>query len=566
MHDLIIENVCIVDGTGADRFQGSVAVKDGRVVSIQREIGNGGGEAAAERINADGLVLAPGFVDPHTHYDAQVAWDSLLTCSPWHGVTTVVMGNCGVGVAPMRPEMREMAMWDLVNVEAIPFDVMQRGIDWTWETFPEYLDAISAKGLGINVSAIAPLTPIRQFAMGEAAFERAANEDEIAVMKQLLRDALAAGAVGLSTTALNNHLGFEGRPLSCRNASRQELAALCGVLRDAGRGSIEIALTQTQFGTISDGELDLLEFLLRESERPVTFLALINDVGEPESYLQAVESLGPLLDWRRAVPQITCQPLRNQFQMTNPFVLATLEHFAPVFNKTPEEQAALYASPSFRDSVRPELDERGIARAMVDRMRIAEAKSEPARTHAASGRRLEEIAAETGVHPLDLLLDLTVAEGPELAVDLQLANFEPEGVRNLLRDGRFMIGLSDGGAHVEQLCDAGYTTHLLGKWVREEQALSLEEAVRNITSIPADFWGIAQRGRIAEGAPADLVLFDPNTVGAEQPEYVNDLPGGARRFVAQATGVEATLVAGQVLYRDGEYQGGLPGEVLRNND
>ena len=212
-------------------------------------------------------MLTPGFVDPHTHYDAQVAWDGLLTCSPWHGVTSVVMGNCGVGVAPMRPEMREMAMWDLVNVEAIPFDVMQRGIEWKWETFPEYLDASRPRASG-SISRPLPTHAHPPFAMGEAAFERAANEDEIAVMQQLLRDAMAAGAVGLSTTALNNHLGFEGRPLSCRNASRQELSALCGVLRELGRGAIEVALTQTEFGTIADNELDLLEFLVGESTRP----------------------------------------------------------------------------------------------------------------------------------------------------------------------------------------------------------------------------------------------------------------------------------------------------------
>jgi len=459
--------------------------------------------------------------------------------------------------------MREIAMWDLVNVEAIPFDAMQRGIDWQWETFPEYLDALDAGGLGINLAAIAPLTPMRQYAMGEAAFDRAANEEEISVMQRLLREALGAGAVGFSTTVLNNHLGYEGRPLSCRNASQQELAALCRVLGEAGRGAIEIALTQTGFGEISDEECALLELLVRESGRPVTFLALINEIGEPRSYERVCNRLGPLLDWSRAVPQISCLPLSSRFDMKNPFILATLESFAPAFNKNETELAELYASSAFRESVREELKQRSMPRGIIDRLRVGEARSEPARAHMESGRRLAEIAAETGGEALDVLLDCAIAEGASLSFNCEIANFEAEGVGNLLRDGRFLVGLSDGGAHVEQLCDARYATYLLGQWVREEQAISLEEGVRQLTSVPADFWGIADRGRLAEGLAGDLVLFDPDTVHCEDPEFVEDLPGGARRFVSRARGIEATIVGGQVLYRGDEYQGGLPGRVLR---
>src|SRR5262245_14808658 len=242
MHDLVIENARIVDGTGAPAYAGSLTASGGRISGIQRTARCG--EAARERIDAEGRVLAPGFVDPHTHYDAQVAWDSLLTCSPWHGVTSVVMGNCGVGVAPVRPETREVAMWDLVNVEAIPFEVMQRAIDWRWQSHPEFLDALDARGLGINVASLVPLTPLRQWVMGEAAFERAAKPDETAEMARLLRASLTAGAFGLSTTTLNNHLGFGGRPLGCRNAGHDELGALCDVMRELGRGSIELALAQ----------------------------------------------------------------------------------------------------------------------------------------------------------------------------------------------------------------------------------------------------------------------------------------------------------------------------------
>src|SRR5258706_2224293 len=226
MHDLVIEDARIVDGTGAPSRHGSVAVKDGRIV----DVGGATGQLARERLRADGRVLAPGFIDPHTHYDAQVAWDPLVTCSSWHGITTVVMGNCGVGVAPVKPELRDILMWDLVNVEAIPFEVLQQGISWQWESHKEYLDAIQKRGIGINVASLAALTPLRHYVMGEESFERAANAEEIVRMQQLLRDAMNAGAFGFTSTILNNHIGYHGRPLACRNASRDELKAFCQVL------------------------------------------------------------------------------------------------------------------------------------------------------------------------------------------------------------------------------------------------------------------------------------------------------------------------------------------------
>ena len=239
MHDLVIEDARIVDGTGGPSRHGAVAVRDGRIV----EVGGATGQAARERVNAGGRVLAPGFIDPHTHYDAQVAWDPLVTSSSWHGVTTVVTGNCGVGVAPCRPEAREILMGDLVNVEAIPLDVMRKGIDWRWESFPQWMDALAASRLGINVAPLVPLTPHRHHVLGEASFDRAATADETAAMARLLDEAVGAGAFGFSTTILPNHVGDQGRPLACRRASTDELRALAGVLRRHGRGAIEIALT-----------------------------------------------------------------------------------------------------------------------------------------------------------------------------------------------------------------------------------------------------------------------------------------------------------------------------------
>lgn len=562
MYDLIIQNARICDGTGKPSFFGNVAVKDGLIAAA----GKGNGEAAAKKINADGLVLAPGFIDPHTHYDAQVAWDPLVTCSSWHGITTVVMGNCGVGVAPVRPKLRDVVMWDLVNVEAIPFEVMERGINWQWETHAEYLDALQKRGLGINVASLAALTPLRHYAMGEESFERAANETEIVEMQRLFRDAMRAGAFGLTSTILNNHIGYQGRPLACRNASRAELSALCRVLREEGRGAIEIALTGTNVGFVSDDEYNLLEFLVNESQRPVTFLALFNKPGKPDSYLTAVEKVKPILAWNKAVPQVSCRPLRIQFNMRNPFIFAIFSSWHLVFNKSAEEQMKLYGDPGFRQAFRDEMDRRRIFAGQWGRMAIIDAKSEAIQAHVASKKTIAQIARDQGKDPVDAFLDIAIADKLELLFDLQAFNFEPEGVKNLVSDPRFLIGLSDGGAHVDMLCDAGYATYLLGRWVREHQVLTLEEGVRRLTSVPADLFGIPKRGRIAPGLVADLTLFDPATVDAKDPEYVWDLPGGGKRFVAKATGIKATVVSGQILYQDGQHQGGLPGKVLRSYD
>ncbi len=562
MYDLIIENARICDGTGKPSFHGNVAVKDGMIAAV----GKGNGEAATKKINADGQVLAPGFIDPHTHYDAQVAWDPMVTCSSWHGITTVVMGNCGVGVAPVRPKSRDIVMWDLVNVEAIPFDVMQRGIDWQWETHAQYLDVLQKRGMGINIASIAALTPLRHYVIGEESFERGATPEEIVTMQKVFRDAIRAGAFGLSSTVLNNHIGFEGRPLACRNASREELAALCQVLREEGRGAIEIALTGTNIGQVSDDEYDLLKFLVDESQRPVTFLALFNKPGKPESYLEAVEKIQPILAWNKAVPQVTCRPLRIQFNMRNPFIFAIFSAWHGVFNKSVEEQMKIYGDPGFRQTFREEMDRRRIFAGQWGRMTVLDAKTPEVQEHVKSKKTVAQIARDQGKDPIDAFLDLAIADRLEIMFDLQALNFDLEGVKNLVSDQRFLIGLSDGGAHVDMLCDAGYATYLLGRWVREYQVLSLEEGVRRLTSVPADFFGIPKRGRIAPGLVADLTLFDPDTIDAKDPEYVWDLPGGGKRFVAKSKGITSTIVSGQILYQNGEYQGGLPGKVLRSYD
>lgn len=554
MHDLVIDNARIVDGTGVPARHGSLAVKDGRIV----EVAGAARQAAAERIDAGGLALAPGFIDPHTHYDAQVSWDPLVTCSSWHGVTTVVTGNCGVGVAPCRPEAREVLMGDLVNVEAIPLEVMRRGIDWRWESFPQWMDALAAMPLGINVAPLVPLTPLRHYVVGEAAFERTATAEETARMAALLDDALAGGAFGFSTTTLHNHVGHQGRPLACRLAGPAELGALAGVLRRHGRGAIEAAITSMP-DRVTDEELATLTLLVEESRRPVTYLAVFARAGR--SHEEVVARTAHLLGRDRAVPQVSCRPLRVQFTLRNPFIFAPMATWAAAFNQPPEAQRALYASAQFRASWKEEMARRRMFGRQWGRITIRDAAGEPVRR--LLGQSIADIAAARGIEPPDALLDVALEDDLEALFDFPALNQDPEGVRPLVTDPRFLIGLSDGGAHVDQLCDAGYATYLLGKWVRQWQALTLEEGVRRLTSEVADFFGIPGRGRLVPGAAADLVLFDPATVDDEPPEYVRDLPGGAKRLVARAHGVHATVVAGRVVYRDGKETGARPGTVLR---
>jgi N-acyl-D-aspartate/D-glutamate deacylase len=555
MLDLVIRNARIVDGTGTPAFMGDLGVADGRI----RSIGPSAGQTAERVLDADGLVLAPGFVDPHTHYDAQIAWDPLLTCSPWHGVTTVIMGNCGVGVAPVRPETREILMQDLVNVEAIPYDVMKAGIDWQWESYGQYLDAVGRDGLGINVAGLVAFTPLRHYVMGEASFERAATGDEIATMRRLLREALEAGAFGFTTTTSRNHVGYQGRPLACRNASREELIGVVAGLHDVGRGAIEIILNSGGMYAVSDEDVQLLREITQASGRPVTWLALFAHPGQPDFHDQTFAKLGDLV--KRAIPQVTPRPIMSQGDLKNPTMFGSFISWQKAFNRPAAEQIALYQDPEFREAFRQELESRKRSH-MWGQMRVLEVgKPELAGD---VGRTLEEIAASQGKRPVDAYFDLGIADNLDTRFQSSTFNFDPAGIERLITDDRCLIGLSDGGAHVDFICDVGYATALLDLWVRKRKVLSLEKAVHKLTQVPATVFGIPNRGVLAEGKVADLVLFNPDTVTAKTPKYAYDLPCNGRRLVSESEGIKATFVSGIQLYEDGNHTGAMPGRILRS--
>lgn len=550
--DLLVKGGMIVDGTGAPRFRGDIGIIGDRIAEIGRLDG-----AAKRVIDADGLVVAPGFVDPHTHYDAQICWDPMVSCSSWHGVTTVVTGNCGVGVAPVRPESRETVMWDMVNLEAIPFEALAQGLTWDWESFPDYMDAAERRGSGVNLAFLAPLTPFRHYVMGDAALERAATVEETARIRALLLGAMGAGAVGFSTTNAKAHIGFQGRPLACVQASHDELAAYAGVLKEVGRGAIEIALGSAGSG-ISDEDYALIDRLLTESAAPITFLALIKHLDRPHAHIEMMERVDGLIR-RGAKPQMHSTNLVSDLNLRDPYMLSSFASWRSLFNQPEAAQKRIYKDPAFRRQFREELKtNRGFHAdfTLVWVSDVTRPDFEPL-----IGKTLATIAAQPGVDPLDLFIDLPLED------DLQLTYTTVRfGVpEEYLGDPRTLIGLSDGGAHVGILCNAGYTTEMLGDLVRERGVLSLELAIKRITSEPADFFGLADRGRLAPGLAADLAIFDPETVGSNsaRPEVLRDLPGGGRRMVVTPHGVEYVIVNGQILLTHGAPSGAMSGRVLR---
>ena len=555
-YDLVIVGGTVIDGTGSPGVRADVGIRDGRVATIGK-LDGGTGQA----IDAGGLVVAPGFVDIHTHYDAQVLWDRMLSISPWHGVTTVVMGNCGFGVAPTRPAHRGLILRTLEKVEGMSLEALEAGVgdDWGFETFPQYMDAVERRGMAINVGALVGHTPLRLYVMGEDATERPATADEVARMKALVGEALAAGAVGFATSKAPTHVGYSGKPVPSRIAGMDEIAALAGALGDAGHGLLQATVGPGLF-------FDEFAALAQKTGRPVTWTALLAGLLGPGSHRMLLQRSVDLFESGvPVVPQVTCRPLNFEFDLAEPFVLESLPIMRKVSAADRPGKLRLYQDPEFRNALLGVLrsDAAGPFRGFNDRTWVSYSPRDPALEE----RRLADVARERGVDAVELMLDLAVESNLEARFRMAVLNFNEDEVAELLVDKHTVLGLSDAGAHASQLCDACFATYLLGRWVREKKVLPLEEAVRMLTSRPAEVFGITDRGRLAVGRPADVVVFDPSTVGASALRRVHDLPAGAPRLVSDATGIEAVIVNGTVIRRSGEDvvdpDGPLPGRLLR---
>jgi N-acyl-D-amino-acid deacylase len=557
-YDLVITNGVVIDGSGLPRYRADVGIRHGRIAAIGRIR-----ERAREVIDADGQVVAPGFVDGHTHMDAQVFWDPLGTCSCWHGVTSVVMGNCGFTLAPCGPADRHLVMRNLERAEDISPEAMNAGIEWRWTTFPEYLDCLEGLPKGINYASYIGHSALRTHVMGERAFEQGASSDDLEAMARELRDAIRAGAIGFTTSRSPSHETMDGRPVASRIASWEEVRRLVAVMGEMSAGIFELA------GERHDDE-GLREYhgrlrdLAVDTGRPVTFgLFSRREVpGQWRTYLDLLEDTA--VAGGRMFAQVHSRALS---------VLLSFKTNLP-FDRLPV-WTELRALPLAEQAARlRDLDTRRrliAASAELSDRRAIGAEARPPDydwiflmdTAEPPWRSVAEIARGRGVDPVEAMIDLALEQDLEPFFFQPIANEDQDEALELMRHPRTVVTFSDAGAHVSQIMDASLQSHLLSHWVRAKQAFTLEQAVRMLSFVPATYWGFADRGLIREGMAADLIVFDPETIGPEMPEVVYDLPAGARRLVQRARGIAATVVNGEVVLRDGKHTGALPGQLLR---
>jgi N-acyl-D-amino-acid deacylase len=545
--DLLLRDAAVIDGTGTPARPVDVAVVGDRIAAVAPR---GQLEATPETTVVDlaGLTLAPGFIDVHTHYDAQILWDGDLTPSSWHGVTSVIMGNCGFGVAPTRAEHREIIVRLLENVEGMSMDALNAGIDWSFETFPEYLATVDRIPKRLNVGAFVGHSPLRMFVLdGE---ERPATPKEVDTMRALVREAIEAGAVGFSTSRQPAHQGAFGRPVPSRFADTDEVYAMASVLGELGKGIVQVSIGPGLFVN------EFSELAVRYGV-PVTWTALVARADKPGAAVRTMERAGNLPG--EVYPQIACRPIVMQISMTDPIPLAEIDEWKEVLARPREERSFLYRDATWRDRARP-------ATLAAWSHRWSKIDVEETGAHRdAIGIPLDELARARGTTPFDLMIDLALSDDMRTRFRVVLENDGDEEVGELLADERALLGLSDAGAHATQLCDACFSTHLLGHWVRERQALSLESAIWRLTGHPHRAFRVAHRGLIQEGFFADLVAFDPATVGTTPVERVHDQPGGTDRLVVRSTGIEHMWVNGVATRRDGEELVGVaPGRLIRS--
>ena len=542
----VLRGAKVIDGTGAPATSADVVIEGDRIAAVGPDVDTSGHEV----VDLDGLVLTPGFVDIHTHYDAQVTWDPDFTPSCWHGVTSVVMGNCGFGIAPTRPEHRPVIARTLENVEGMSVEALTAGIDWSFETFPEYLDAIDRIPIRINVGAMVGHTPVRLYVMGDAATERAATQAELDQMRAIVLEAMQAGAVGFASSQSPTHAGDGGKPVPSRFADIPEITYLASAMSEAGHGIFQ--------ATIGPGfYVKELAALSAEIGRPATWTALLTMIEAPGRATETLDKQAALAG--EVWPQVACRPLVFQITMEDPFPLAMVPGFDEVLAAPRERRADLYADPAFRERIFPAMEQvwgHALKKVTIDETEV--------HTALRNGPTLTEIAEQRGVSAAQVMFDLALEDDLKTRFRFVLANDGDEETAQLLNDNRAVLGLSDAGAHASQICDACFSTHLLGHWVRELGLVPLEQAVHRLTAHAARVFRIADRGELRPGFYADLCAFDEDRVGVAEMERVFDLPGGADRLLVRSTGIEHVWVNGQAIRHDGkDVDDARPGRLLR---
>ena len=536
MDDLLIKGALVYDGTGSVPAIKDVAICAHKIRAVAQNIP----QNSHQVIDGTGLALMPGIIDSHTHFDAQITWDATLNPSPALGVTTAVIGNCGFTIAPCKPADRDMTMRNLTQVEGMSLDVLKIGIDWGFETFAEYLAMLRGKGCVVNTAVYIGHSSVRTWVMSADASKREATQAEIEQMQTIVRDAMAAGAVGFASSTSPAHNGEGGLPMPSRLASDAEMMALITAMGSQGKGVYMV----TKGGQMP---VPFLEDMAKQSGRPVMIAALLHNSTNPTGVFKDLDQIADAnTRGHRLIGQVSCCPLTMDFTLASPYPVEGLQSWKPALGLQDEALKAVLADKTFRQSVRDEIAAPTTFRLFNgewDKVHVVET-SLPAHT-ALEQRTVADIAKEQGRDPLDVMLDLALAEDLQTVFTAQLLNSDADAVGQMLNHPNSVISLSDAGAHLTFFNDAGFGLHLLGHWVRDLKAMSLSEAIRRLTSQPASIFGMTDRGMIKEGMAADLLLFDPATVGRGPKRRVFDLPGGAARLTTDAVGVHGVWVNGQ---------------------
>ena len=564
--DLLIRNGTIVDGSGAARYRGDVGIDKGRIVEIGRIR-----SVAGRTIDADGLIVAPGFIDGHTHMDAQVAWDRIGSCSCWHGVTTVVMGNCGFALAPCKPEAREWFARCLTAVEDIPTEAMLAGIDWSWESFPQYLATVDRLPKAINYAAYIGHSALRMYVMGERALTDTATEDDLARMTAAVKEAIRAGAMGFSSSRATTHITPDNTPVASRIADWSEIDRLVGAMAEMNAGIFQIG------PDISGGEAQRrffarLKQVAVESGRPVMFGTLSSRQGDrPNPWTWQLEYMDECAAaGARMWGQATTRSINAIFSLKSYLPFDVLPAWQRLRGLPLEEQKRRLADPATRKQLIAEEERmkprdnvlQGGGAATTDPRKPDYANLYAMRGVDWDDPTVAQLAAQRGQHPVEVMIDLALTNENQVFVQ-PLVNEEPDHVLGILKHPRTLATFSDSGAHVCQEMGSSLQTHLLSYWVRAKQAFTLEEGIRKLTFDNASAWELHDRGLVRAGYKADLVLFDEARVRPAMPTVETDLPGGARRLVQKAEGIAATIVNGEVTLEDGKSTGRMPGVLVR---
>ena len=557
-YDLLIKNGRVVDGSGMPSFRADVGIKDGKIGEIGKLSG-----PAAKTIDADGRAVSPGFIDNHCHYDAQVTWDPLCTFSPEHGATSVIFGNCSLSLAPVRKGTEERLAEFLSYVEAIPMEVLKT-VEFEWETIPQYMEHLDHH-LGINVGNLIGHSAVRHYVMGDDCQKPGATEAQVKAMQDVVRDGMRAGALGLSVSREKGHFDPQGKLIPALWADESEIFALADVLRDMATGTIQAG--GGQYVELKDG---MMRRLAEASGRTVVYNSLSQTMRRPDEWkihmarIEETASMGI-----RAYPMCSPNRVTQDFTMKNTQVFRGLPTWHPILLMSDEEKLRLYADPEIRAKLHEEAvvnkpdSAVGISKTWWNYIWVNEPALE--KNKWMQFKSVGQIAETEGKRVIDAFLDLVVEERLETRFLQAENNIDDEALTKILTHPNAVIGLGDGGAHVQFHGGYGYLTKLLGEWVREKQVMSLEQAVRRLTFDSASTFGLYDRGLLRPGMAADIAIFDPATVKCGKEEVVHDFPAGGWRIKETSEGVTHTIVNGQVLLEDKKHTGALPGRVLRNS-